>query len=402
MSTVAVIGAGASGIIAALKASKKHRVILLDSNDKCGKKILLTGNGRCNYWNSDLNISMYESDNKEQLEAILTESNISGVLRYLERIGIYPRIKNGYYYPFSNQAASIREIFQKKIDNSNIEFKTNFKVTDIKNSGNGFVLTSVTGKTVECDKVIIATGSKAASKTGSDGNGYTLAKKSGHSINTVLPALTGLMSSGKFLKEWEKIRCDAKVSLFADGKFVKEDIGEIQLTSSGISGICTFNISGMVAKCMENGKKVSVKINFMPNLEEGFYGWFSNRCAILSDPTIEEALESIFNYKLMFVLLKIAGISKDDSWYKLSENKKQMLCKTIEEFNLDISGTEGFERAQVCTGGVPLGEVNPYTMESTVQSGLYFAGEILDVDGRCGGYNLAFAFISGYIAGGCV
>ena len=118
--------------------------------------------------------------------------------------------------------------------------------------------------------------------------------------------------------------------------------------------------------------------------------------------TIEEALESIFNYKLMFVLLKIAGISKDDSWYKLSENKKQMLCKTIEEFNLDISGTEGFERAQVCTGGVPLGEVNPYTMESTVQSGLYFAGEILDVDGRCGGYNLAFAFISGYIAGGCV
>ncbi len=402
MSTVAVIGAGASGIIAALKASKKHRVILLDGNDKCGKKILLTGNGRCNYWNSDLNILMYESDNKEQLEAILTESNISGVLRYLERIGIYPRIKNGYYYPFSNQAASIREIFQKKIDNSNIEFKTNFKVTDIKNGANGFVLTSVTGKTVECDKVIIATGSKAASKTGSDGNGYTLAKKSGHSINTVLPALTGLMSSGKFLKEWEKIRCDAKVSLFADGKFVKEDIGEIQLTSSGISGICTFNISGMAAKCMENGKKVSVKINFMPNLEEGFYGWFSNRCAILSDPTIEEALESIFNYKLMFVLLKIAGISKDESWYKLPENKKQMLCKTIEEFNLDISGTEGFERAQVCTGGVPLGEVNPYTMESTVQSGLYFAGEILDVDGRCGGYNLAFAFISGYIAGGCV
>lgn len=402
MSTVAVIGAGAAGIVAALRACRGHRVILLDGNDKCGKKILLTGNGRCNYWNSVLGTQMYETDCKENLDVLFSEDNISDTLHWLEKIGIYPKIKNGYYYPYSNQAASIREIFQKKIDDSGIEFKTNFKVADIKKQIDGFILVSDSGKTVKCDKVVLATGSKAAPKTGSDGSGYILAKKTGHTINSVLPALTGLVSSGKFLKEWEKIRCDAKVTLFSNGKFVKEDIGEIQLTSTGISGICTFNISGAAAKCMENGEKVIVKINFMPHLEDGFYNWFSNRCAILSNPTLEQALESIFNYKLMFVLLKMAGVSKADYWYKLPENKKHTLCKIIEEFELNISGTENFEKAQICTGGVPLSEVNPQTMESNVQSGLYLAGEILDVDGRCGGYNLAFAFISGYIAGGCV
>ncbi|MBQ6999245.1 MAG: aminoacetone oxidase family FAD-binding enzyme [Clostridia bacterium] len=402
MSTVAVVGAGAAGIVAALKASKKHRVVLLDGNDKCGKKILLTGNGRCNYWNSVLGAHMYETDNIEHLETILSKDNIEACLDYLEKLGIYPKIKNGYYYPYSNHAASIREIFQKKIDNSSIEFKTNFKVKDINNRSGEFLLASDSGKTVKCDKVIIAAGSKAAPKTGSDGSGYMLAKKTGHSINSVLPSLTGLVSLGKFLKEWEKIRCDAKVSLFANGSFVKEDTGEIQLTSTGISGICTFNISGAAAKCIERKEKVMVKINFMPHLENGFYDWFSKRCEILSEYTLEEALESIFNYKLMFVFLKIAGVSKDDIWNRLPENKKQTLCRTIEEFSLDISGTENFERAQVCTGGVPLSEINPYTMESNIEKGLYLAGEVLDVDGRCGGYNLAFAFISGYIAGGCV
>lgn len=399
MSTVAIVGAGAAGMVAALNACAKHRVILLDGNDRCGKKILLTGNGRCNYWNSDMGARMYESDDKSALENILSDKNIASVLCYLDSLGIYPKIKNGYYYPYSNQAASIREIFQQKIDNSNIEFKTNFKVVNIKNQGGIFILTSAEGKIVKCDKVIIAAGSKAAPKTGSDGSGYDLAKKLGHSINDVSPALTSLVSTGKFLKEWEKIRCDAKVSLFVNDKFSKCDTGEIQLTSTGISGICTFNISGAAAKSIARGDKVRVDINFMPHLEEGFYKWFSDRCDDLKDATVEQALESIFNYKLMFVLLKVAGVSKDDLWQRLSRDKKRAFCRAIEEFSLDITGADSYEKAQVCTGGVPLAEIDPYTMESIVTKGLHLAGEILDADGRCGGYNLAFAFISGYLAG---
>ena len=397
MKTVAIIGAGAAGIMASLNVKDDYKVILLDGNDKCGKKLLLTGNGRCNYWNEDISVDMYETDSREKLSAVLLHSEKT--LNCLERLGVYPKIKNGYYYPYSNQAASIREIFQKKIEEKNIDFKPGFKVCSIVKNNNFFVIKSTNREEIKADKVVIACGSKSYEKTGSDGSGYDIAKKLGHNINKVHPALCSLISSGKFLKEWEKIRLDAEVSLFADGRFVKKDLGEIQLTSTGISGICTFNISGAAAKNMSDGKHVEVKINFMPNLHGGFYNWIDNRCKMLGNVTLENALESIFNYKLMFVLFKMAKVSKDDIWEYLSEDKKRKLCKTVEEFTVEILGTESFDKSQVCTGGVPLNEVNPETMESLKQEGLYLAGEILDVDGRCGGYNLAFAFTSGYIAG---
>lgn len=399
MSTVAVIGAGAAGVVAALNASVKHDVILLDGNDKCGKKILLTGNGRCNYWNSDMGAHKYDTDCMDNLENIMSDMNCSEVLSWLDRTGVYPRIRDGYYYPYSNQASSFREIFQNLIDKSNVEFLCGFKVSGIDKENDKFVIFSEDGRKVTCDKVIIATGSKAAPKTGSDGSGYDLAQSLGHKVNPVYPALTPLISTGKFLKEWEKIRSDATVTLSVDGKTVKEDTGEIQLTSSGISGICTFNISGCAAKSVAEGRNVKVYINFMPYLEDGFYNWFSTRCSVLVNPTLETALESIFNYKLMFVLLKKAGVSKGDFWFNISEDKKRTLCKVIESFPLDIVGAESFDKAQVCTGGVSLSEINCNTMESLICKGLYFAGEVLDVDGRCGGYNLAFAFVSGYIAG---
>ena len=397
MSTVVVVGAGASGIIASLVSSEKNNVILLDGNDKCGKKLLLTGNGRCNYWNDDINASMYETDCNEALQHIL--KNAQDVLSYLDSLGIYPKIKNGYYYPYSNQATSICEIFKRQLESRKINFKKGFKVSAVAKNGNSFTITSTNGETIKCDKVILATGSKAYSKTGSDGSGYNLARSFGHSINRVCPSLTGLISEGKFLKEWEKIRSDAKVSLYADGKFIKSDTGEIQLTSTGISGICTFNVSGMASKSIMQGKSVSVSINFLPYLNNGFYSWFSSRCNNMQNVSVEQALESLFNYKLLFVLLKRAGVSKDDVWNKMSEEKRKALSEAIENFTLQIVDTEGYDKSQVCTGGVPLCEINTETMESKLTKGLYLAGELLDVDGRCGGYNLAFAFISGYISG---
>ena len=397
MKTVAIVGAGASGMVAALNISGNYNVVLLDGNDKCGKKLLLTGNGRCNYWNEIISSDMYETDDKTALCNIL--SNSDEVLNCLDTLGIYPKIKNGYYYPYSNQAASVRELFQRQIEEKGIDFKSNFKVLSISKKGEEFIIKSVDGKTVTAHKVILATGSKAFSKTGSDGSGYDIAKSLGHTVNAVSPALAGLISRGKFLKEWEKIRCDACVNLFVDKRLLKSDTGEIQLTSTGISGICTFNVSGIASKSLMGNKKVSVEINFMPHLKEGFYNWISARTSMMGGATLEKVLESVFNYKLMFVLFKKAGISKDDIWHKLSKEKKQSLADTVEKFYLDITDVEGFDKCQVCTGGVPLGEVNADTMESKITPDLYITGEVLDVDGRCGGYNLAFAFISGYIAG---
>ena len=177
------------------------------------------------------------------------------------------------------------------------------------------------------------------------------------------------------------------------------DLKEIQLTKNGISGICTFNVSGLASKNLALGKHVEAIINFLPHLDNNLYDWINDRAEKQAGKTIEELFESIFNYKLMFILLKSANISKDSKWDELSENRKRNLCDKIENFKLDITATESYDKAQVCTGGVSLSEINPVTFESNIIPGLYFIGEILDVDGKCGGFNLAFAWISGYLAG---
>jgi len=399
MTKVIIIGAGASGIIAALKASENNDVVLLEGNDKCGKKILLTGNGRCNYWNDNISLAQYETDNKNNLKDILSEANKNDTYIFLDKLGIYPKIKNGYYYPYSNQAASIRELLEREIKKRKIDFRTSSKVKDVVKENEKFFIVLENGEKIRADKVVLATGSKSYPKTGSDGLGYELAEKLGHKVNAVTPALTQLISTGKFLKDWENIRCDAKVSLIINDKKVKEDLGEIQLTANGISGICTFNVSGMASKNLALGNKVEATINFMPHLGNNLYDWLDDRAKKMQDKTIEELFESVFNYKLMFTLLKLANISKDSKWNDLSEEKKRNLCDKIENFKLEIKGTESFEKAQVCTGGVSLSEINPTNFESTIVPGLFFTGELLDVDGKCGGFNLAFAWISGYLAG---
>lgn len=397
MSKIAIIGAGASGIVAALISSINNEVILLDGNDKCGKKILLTGNGKCNYWNSNINVDKYYTDNIENLKKILTKENIRKTYNFLESLGIYPKIKNDLFYPYSNSSMSIREIFEKEINKSKIVFKTNFKVQKITKKSDYFIIESLDGNKIKTDKVIFATGSKAYPKTGSDGLGYDMLSSLGHKINKVYPSLVPLISNDLSLKKIENIRCDARVTLIIDGKNIKDEVGEIQFTKNGISGICVFNISSPVSKALNN-QKVEVSIDFLPSICDT-YTWFSNRNKNLLGKTIEEQLESIFNYKLMFTILEKAGISKNSKWDNLKENEKRNLCETIKNFKIEITGTESFDRGQVCTGGVSLKEINPLNMESKIVPNLYIIGELLDVDGKCGGFNLAFAFITGYLAG---
>lgn len=396
MSKVVIIGGGAAGIMAAIKASEKDDVTLIEFNDKCGKKILLTGNGKCNYWNDDLVIDNYFTDDKNMLEKIL--SNHQEVLGYLYKLGLYPKIKNGYYYPYSSQASSVREIFTKELERRKINIVYNTKVLAINKTNNKFNI-ETNMEMYEADKVIVATGSKACSKTGSDGSGYNLAENFNHTINPVLPALVQLKSSNEFfLKDWNGVRQDARVSLFIDDNEVANEEGELQMTQDGISGICTFNISSLVSKALFDNKKVFVKINFVPFLNESFYDFFERRSQEIPNQSIEELLESILNYKLIGVIMKRAGLSHNGYWKSLTENEKKQLCKMVEAFEIKIIDTNSFDKGQVCTGGISLTEVDE-NMESSKCDGLFFAGEILDVDGKCGGFNLAFAFISGYLAG---
>lgn len=395
MSKVVVIGAGASGIIAALEASKNNSVILVDSNSQVGKKILLTGNGRCNYWNEDISLKNYHSDNNQVLNKIL--DNKDTVLSNLKKMCIFPRVKNGYYYPYSNQASSIREIFERAIDQSDITFIPNFKVVDVQKIENKFVISSE-DEVIKADKVIVATGSKATPRTGSDGFGYEIAESFGHTVNTVSPSLCRLMSDDKCCRDWENVRCEARVSMIVDNETVGMEEGELQLTKNGISGIVTFNLSGIASRNIMLDRRVQASINFLPNISD-FFDWFDNLNKAIPNKTLEEMFESLFNYKLMFLILKRANLSKTSKWVELDMEEKLKLASTIENFRINIIDFDYFENAQVCTGGVSLDEINPETMESDRIKGLYFTGEVLDVDGKCGGFNLAFAFITGYIAG---
>lgn len=398
MSKVIVIGGGASGLVAAIYSAKAgNEVVIIERNPSCGKKLLITGNGRCNYFNDDQNINHYHTNSSiELVKFINTDSNAEN-LSFFESIGIMPKIKNGYYYPMSNQATSILNALYIEAVSLNVDIKTNNTVTDVIKENNIFkIITDY--ETYECDKVIIATGSKAAPKTGSDGFGYDLLKKHGHTIIKPLPSLVQLISNDKIIKDWDGVRSDATISIYVDEEFQKEETGEIMLTDYGVSGICVFNISGMAARNLDINKKVTLKINFLPNIDLTI-AWVSEFAEKVQNRTITELLDGLLNYKLVNAILKKLKINKDSSWSNLTEKEKLDLINAITSYEIEIIGTNSFDKAQVCSGGVSLEEINLQTMESKIIPNLFIVGELLDVDGDCGGYNLNWAWTSGKIAG---
>ena len=392
MEQIIIIGGGASGLVAAIYAKRKNnQVIILEKNNKCGKKLLLTGNGRCNFWNQDQSLENYNSTNKNNLRDIITEKNQKEILSFFDKIGIVPKVKDGYYYPNSNQASSISNALLLQVESLGIKIKYNSEVEKIDRLDNKFIITTLTDEIISCDKVVLATGSKACPKTGSDGKGYELAKNFNHTIIDVVPSLVQL-----------RVRCDAKISLFENNCKIKEEYGELQLTDYGISGIPTFNISGLVARGINNNKKEIVKIDFLPFInknEQEFITYCDNKSKFILNLKIYQFLEGMLNYKLVETILKVAKIDKQKRWQDLTISEKKRLYYNLKSFEFLITGTNSFDKAQVCSGGVSLLEINPKTMESKLIKNLYIVGELLDVDGICGGYNLSFAWISGMLAG---
>ncbi len=394
MKKVVIIGGGASGLTAAIYAAKSgNEVTILERNNTTGKKILITGNGRCNYFNEDQKKHHYHSSNKELIFQIITPHNLSEILDFFDTIGIVPKIKNNYYYPNSNQAVSMKEALLSECKLLGVKIKTDYLVNNIIKTEKGFIINDE----IIADKVIIASGSKAAPKTGSDGIGYELAKKLNHNIIKPLPALVQLRSN-EAPKEWNGIRCDAEVTLIENGEEKRKEIGEIQLTDYGMSGICVFNLSGYISKGLDKNNKEEIVINFLPEIKD-FITFMGERNKKVRGRNISKLFDGLLNYKLADILIKKSGINKESYWNDLTNIQKENLNKNITSLKINITGTNSFDKAQVCSGGIPLTEINLKTMESTKTKDLYFAGEILDVNGDCGGYNLTFAFVTGMLAG---
>ena len=403
MKDIIIIGGGASGLVAAIYAAKLGRkVTILEKNKVCGKKILITGNGKCNYWNDDQTLKHYHSNNKEIIEQIINKSNQKEILEFFDTLGIIPKIKDGYYYPYSNQATSIQTALVKEAELQGVEIIPETEVLNITKENNLFKI-ETSKDTYKANKVILSTGSKACPKTGSDGKGYKLAKSLGHSLIEPLPALVQLKSNAPFLKEWHGIRSDVSVSHIENNKLISTQIGEIQLTDYGVSGICIFCLSGQISRGLYQNKKEEISINFLYPFniltKKDFINWMDNRNKLVLNRSISDLLVGILNYKLINLLLKLSKINRNLSWNDLSINQKELLGNNLTSFILNIIDTNSFDSSQTCTGGILLNEINPNNMESLKTKGLYITGELIDIDGDCGGYNLTNAWITGYLAG---
>lgn len=399
MNRVVVIGGGASGIVAGIFAKRENNeVIILERNSECLKKILVTGNGKCNYLNESYSIHNYHSKNIDIVDKIISSDNINSVKYFFDNIGVVSKIKNGYYYPFSNQATTIKNCLISEALRLGVKIINNCLVTDIRKEKDRFFVTTDT-EIYRCNYVVLASGSFAYPKTGSDGMGYSFLEKFGHTIIKPMPALVQLKSNFKYLKDWSGVRTDVELRLFEDGKCISEETGEVQLTDYGISGICTFNLSHYVTRGLDEGHKEVIKINFVPFIETLVTPWIDQYMKKVSNKRIGEALEGILNYKLVKIILKINNISRNNYYLDLTKDEKFKLIKSLKSFEIEITGSKSFDSAQVCNGGVSLLEINYTTMESILVDNLYIIGELLDVNGNCGGYNLTNCWISGMLAG---
>lgn len=379
---IIIIGSGASGLAAGISLLRcGYDVTILERNNISGKKLLLTGAGRCNFFNSDQNIVHYHSSDKDILAKIITSNNIHLVEDFITSLGIVPKVKDGYYYPFANQAYNMKELLERTYLDLGGKIKYNYLVEKIEKKNSLFLIND----NISCDKLILATGSKAYKMTGSDGIGYQLAKKFNHHIVKVLPSLTSLITREK--TNLKGVRVDAKVTLYEDGVKVREELGQVQFTDYGLSGICIFNLSYYAVKGLNKNKKEVITIDLMPFMDKVS---FKNK-------KVYDLLLGFLPNKMIDYILKTLDISKDVYYEDLSNDKKQELTKILKEMEFNITSYKEFDFSQVCSGGVSLREINPLTMESIFVKNLYIIGELLDVNGDCGGYNLTFAFLSGIL-----
>ena len=400
MRHVAVIGGGAAGMMAAITAAREGvKVTILEHKDRIGKKILSTGNGRCNFTNTFQTPACYRSDNRDFAWNIIQKFNVEKTISFFKELGIYPKDRNGYLYPYSDQAAAILEVLQIEIAKLDICVMTEINVLDIQPVKRGIRVTT-DKKTITVDSVILACGSKAAPVTGSDGSGYQLAKLLGHRIVPVLPALVQLRCAEKFYKSISGVRVQGTVEIYADDISLASDTGEIQLTNYGISGIPVFQVSRYAAKAIYQKQSVTAVLNFMPDMnKDEFLLFLKERITLCPYKTLDEFFTGVFPKKLCELWIRLSRLPKEMRVSDLSGEQLEKLVLLIQHLRTHITETNAFEQAQICCGGVDTTEINPDTLESNYVPGIYFAGELLDVDGICGGYNLQWAWSSGFVAG---
>lgn len=407
---IGVVGGGASGLMAAITAAGEGAfVTLLESGERVGRKILSTGNGKCNLGNLQLGAEEYYGSSREWLEDCLSRFDSQDTIRFFGRLGLLLKEKNGYLYPLAEQASAVLDVLRAELRAGGVRLVTDCRVQEVlrtdRGGKEGFVVCAA-DRSFYFDKVILACGSQAAPKTGSDGSGYRLAKALGHKIVPVVPALVQLRCEEAYLREVAGVRAEAVLRVLpGKGSGTGEEIrerGELQLTDYGISGIPVFQLSRRVNYLLREAgehSRVEIAVDFLPDYDQETYaGLREGRRLLQTDRTVEEYFTGMLNKKLMLLFIKLAGLRRDTPVAEADEAKLARVFALCRDWRLHVTGSNSFDNAQVCAGGVDTAQVSR-DMESLLVPGLYFAGELLDVDGRCGGYNLHWAWCSGYLAG---
>lgn len=403
---VIIVGAGASGLMAAIAAAGQgSSVLVIEQKEKAGKKILATGNGKCNFTNMNQTPECYRSDDSAFAGRVLSCFDAPRTVRFFKKLGIYPRSRDGYLYPNSEQASSVVAILLLECERLKVQFQYNESVTEIKKPYYTVITQAATDlssnpKSYFAGKLILAAGGCAAPKLGSDGSGYRLAKSLGHTVIKPLPALVQLKSPDKYCKTLSGVRTNAAVAVYAGGRREASEEGEILFTDYGISGIPVLQLSRFAAKALDRGEKVYLMLDLLPvTAKEDLADILRQRIRQNPAKTAEEMLLGLLNSKLSYIIILEARLDPYKASGRISKEELESLVRNIKEFKMLIRDTNSFENAQVCAGGAATGEIDGYSMESRISKGLYLCGELVDVDGTCGGYNLQWAWSSGYLAG---
>jgi hypothetical protein len=399
---ILIIGGGAAGLAAAIASRDMGKdAALLEGGDRIGRKLLSTGNGRCNITNSRLAPARFHSENAGFPVQVLESFGYREAEDFFSLLGLpLAELEDGKVFPLSLQASSVIDVFRLALEERSIPVYLNSKVKEIRKSGKGFRVIAGSGDVFECRSLIICCGGKSFPSSGSDGSGFTLAKQLGHGIVNPIPSLVQLKLKYDHLKALSGVKFDGLASIIAGGDESKVEFGEILFTDYGISGPPVLQLSRIASLALSQGMEVRMLVDMMPGMKAGeLEDFLENHFATFSYRSVMNSLIGVVNKKLIPILLREAGV-KDihKPCFELSVIEKKKLYGTMKAWSFEVYDTNSFKSAQVTAGGVDTKEVSAATLESKLVPNLYFAGEVLDVDGDCGGFNLQWAWASGYTA----
>ena len=393
---IGIIGGGASGMMAALHAVRGSRVILYERQARLGRKLMATGNGRCNLSNRAASAAHYHGGDPGFTVPALTRFGVDRTLDFFRTLGLLTVDEpDGKIYPFSDQANSVSDVLRLALEHSGADLRLGCEIREIRRNADGF-LVRYDGGEDRLDRVIVAAGGLAGGKLGGTGAGYDLLKSMGHRCTKLYPSLVQLRTDNTWVRACKGVRAQADVRLMQGDAVLARETGEVQFTDFGISGPCVFSLARACAG--KNG--LTAVLDLCPCLQEAdIRSHLRLRCSSYPELPLEDLLTGLLHNRLGRTVLRERGFSLTRNCGSLSEEERSRIAAGIKVFRLPVLGAMDLSQAQVTAGGIATDQFNPETMESRLVPGLYATGEVLDIDGDCGGFNLQWAWSSGALAG---